>query len=337
MLERMRYVTQRTNKAGKPRWYWQRAGHPLTRLSDDPVKRFAEQENLNKAADGRQALYEGSIGWVIDRYKESDRYKALKPGTVKYYKRFLNEIENLGPKLPFSHFTRKNTVDFLGLFDKAHQRRQAASVLKNLIDIARYHGYIDHSPATELRLSGSAPRSRIWSTDEIERWKAAASTKWPHVETAFMLLAYTAQRPGDVLAMTWAQYNGQTIRLRQHKTGVLLDVPCHPELKVYLDNLSRESLMIVSYKRRPVPYLRFNERVRAIGKLTGIDAQMRDLRRTGMVRMAEGGATAPQVASISGHSIDQTQRILETYIPRTKALAEAAIMKFAAHKTGPKV
>ena len=57
--------------------------------------------------------------------------------------------------------------------------------------------------------------------------------------TVFLLLQYTAQRPSDVLAMTWPQYSGTAIRLRQEKTKALLDVPTHPALSEYLDGLPR--------------------------------------------------------------------------------------------------
>ncbi len=40
--EKLAYVTRRTNANGKVRWYWQRPGHKLTRLPDDPVERFRE-------------------------------------------------------------------------------------------------------------------------------------------------------------------------------------------------------------------------------------------------------------------------------------------------------
>ena len=51
-----------------------------------------------------------------------------------------------------------------------------------------------------------------------------------------------------------------------------------------------------------------------------------------MVRMAEAGATVPQIAFVSGHSIEATQRILETYLPRNRDLAEIAITRLAAYK-----
>lgn len=84
-------------------------------------------------------------------------------------------------------------------------------------------------------------------------------------------------------------------------------------------------------------YDTFNEHFRRIAERAGIDAQARDLRRTAMLRMAEAGATVPQIASVSGHSIDATQRILETYLPRNRALAEIAITALAEYKQRPKV
>ncbi len=60
-------------------------------------------------------------------------------------------------------------------------------------------------------------------------------------------------------------------------------------------------------------------------QLTARHRQRRDLRRTGMVRMAEAGATAPQIASVSGHSIESCQKILDVYLPRRGEIALGAI------------
>ncbi len=53
--------------------------------------------------------------------------------------------------------------------------------------------------------------------------------------------------------------------------------------------------------------------------------QRRDLRRTAMVRMAEAGATTPQIAAVSGHSIDSCQKILDVYLPRRADIALGTI------------
>ena len=334
MLVKLRYVTRRADRSGKERWYWQRRGQPLTRLPDNPIERMAMAERLNRAADAAPppaAPERGSIAWVIAKYRASDEYRALAPGTTKYYERFLRDIEALGSGLPFASFNRRAVVDFVDTYAKPFQRRQAGAVLRNLFKLARYYGLVAVDEAAGLRLRTNAPRDRIWSDDEIARWLAAAGGEDAHMTTAFLLLQYTAQRPTDVLRMAWPHYSGSAIRVRQQKTGALLDVPVHPVLRDHLDGLARQgpSLTIVAYRGRPVRYLRFNERFRRIAARAGSDAQARDLRRTAMLRMAEAGATTPQIASVSGHSIDATQRILETYLPRNRALAEIAISRLA--------
>jgi hypothetical protein len=56
-----------------------------------------------------------------------------------------------------------------------------------------------------------------------------------------------------------------------------------------------------------------------------------------MLRMAEAGAATPQIASVSEHSIEATQRILETYLPQNRDLAEIAIARLAEYKRRPEV
>jgi integrase len=298
------------------------------------VERVAMVERLNSAADAirrPRELERGTIGWVIQRYRNSDSYQTLAPGTVSYYKRYLRDIEGLSPALPFASFSRQAVVDFIETYSKPHQRRQAAVVLKNLFQLARYYGLVAVDEAAGLRLSTNKPRERIWSEHEISAWLREAAGEDPHMTTAFLLLQYTAQRPVDVLKMAWPHYSGSVIRLRQKKTGILLDIVIHPALRTHLETLSRKgpALTVVSLRGRPVGYDRFNARFRRICERAGVDAQARDLRRTAMLRMAEAGATVPQIASVSGHSIEATTRILETYLPRNRDLAAIAITRLA--------
>jgi hypothetical protein len=341
MLVKLRYVTRRVDRSGRKRWYWQRRGHPLARLPDNDIERMVMAERLNAAADSLAPAEpeRGTIGWVIQRYRASDECRSLSPGTMKYYRRFLRDIEALGPGLPFASFTRRAVVDFIESYGKPHQRRQAAAVLKNLFRLARYYGIVATDEAAGLRLRTARPRDRVWSDDEVARWIEAAGVEDAHMTTAFLLLQFTAQRPTDVLRMTWPQYCNSAIRLRQQKTGTLLDIPVHPLLRDHLDALDHKgpSLTIVAFRGRPVKYLRFNERFRRISERADVGAQARDLRRTAMIRMAEAGATVPQIASVSGHSIEATQRILETYLPRNRDLAEIAITRLAEYKRQPKV
>lgn len=63
-------------------------------------------------------------------------------------------------------------------------------------------------------------------------------------------------------------------------------------------------------------------------RLDGI--MFRDLRRSGMCWMRDLGTSIAGISSISGHSIDQTQKILDTYMPRDeRGAAEAMAMAVA--------
>lgn len=53
--------------------------------------------------------------------------------------------------------------------------------------------------------------------------------------------------------------------------------------------------------------------------------QFRDLRRTCVVYLGELGLDAHLIAAITGHDIDETQKILKTYMPRTTGRASRAI------------
>jgi hypothetical protein len=73
------------------------------------------------------------------------------------------------------------------------------------------------------------------------------------------------------------------------------------------------------------------DRVRA--ELTKQHRQRRDLRRTGVVRMAEAGVTTPQIAAWAGWSIDFMQRIVDTYLPRRAEVALAGMLIWEASGT----
>ncbi len=333
---RLRYVTRRRNADGTYRWYWQRRGHPVARLPDDEAKRLEMATRLNQAADCKhgEVLPEGSIGWVVQKYKATEDYKKLAAGTLKYYNRYIREIEDLGKGIPFSVFDRRMVLDFLDTYEGIGEARKVAAVLRNLFNTAMYHRVITENHCSDLRLSTSKAREVFWQPADVAAWLEAAAThtKGEAMATAFHLLHYTAQRPGDVLAMTWARYNGDVIQLRQQKTGKLLAVATHRELRTHLEHCRRQPLVgqtIVAHKGRALSYPVFNQAWREICAMASLqNLQARDLRRTACVRLAEAGATEVQISSVTGHSIETTRQILETYIPRTIEMSRGAIARW---------
>ena len=218
--------------------------------------------------------------------------------------------------------TRYEIVNFIDtLRDKPRAQRHAVTVLQIVLDRALYYGLVEQNYSKGLDLAPKVSRSEYWQPEQIEAWLDAA-TRHKHgtpMRLAFLLLTYTAQRPSDVLQMTWDKFNGDTIKLRQEKTGRLSEVPCHKTLRGELVATTRTSTRIVPFRGgTDWIYRQFNEAYREIRQSAGITSiQARDLRRTAVVNMSEAGCTLQQVSTITGHSIERTQRIIDTYFVRT--------------------
>ena len=135
---------------------------------------------------------------------------------------------------------------------------------------------------------------------------------WPAIRLAMDI----GQRPSDVRSMTWGSYDGTMLKLRQSKTGEWVEVPVLPDLKKCLDMCRRgdnEHLLVNESTGQPYRKELLQERVRTAMRNAGIsdDLQLRDLRRTEIVRMAVAGSTNAEIAAITGHSINNTARFLK--------------------------
>lgn len=141
------------------------------------------------------------------------------------------------------------------------------------------------------------------------------------------------------------------IRVRQKKTGAWIEVPVTGEVRRELEaaiGIARAGgrLTILSDDTRCGGYegkagqTRFQRDFADIREKAAEAAQerqdhalaeeirtlqFRDLRRTCVVYLGELGLDAHLIAAITGHDIDDTQRILKVYMPRTTGRAARAI------------
>ena len=340
-----RYLTERRNKNGTVRYYWQPPGQKPVRLPDGPgMKMMLTQLNQQRDAASDAVSVEGTVAWMIDKYRESNRFGKLSVSSKRNYLPWLTEIEKLWGALPISVIDKQVCFKFV---DKYHSRpstqKHAAAVLYNVLTEGQRYGLVpDANPASKLQLSSPGRRDEIWSAHDRAAWLDVAQRHRRHshgLVIFFSLLEYTAQRPGDILALPWKGrdgermigYDGEWIRLVQQKTGKYVEIPVHHDLRRVLDERDASVVHIggpvvarpdgLPYKQSPMRLL-----FRQVSRAAGIEnLQARDLRRTACVRLAEVGCTAIEIAAISGHSIERTTQILETYVPRTSKIGRAAM------------
>jgi integrase len=302
------------------------------------------------AADG---VPPGSLADLIVEYLSTSKYRELSPRTRKLYRGYLDLMRGEWGDLPIRGI-RRGTIQKIKTRFEATPRKanQVVALFRILLKLAVDREYLSTNPAAEPGMLATPARVQIWTHEDEDEFLDAA---WPSIRLAFLLMLYTIQRPSDVLAMSRnhvSEKRGRLwIALRQQKTAQLLDVPVHARLEGPMRERLREKtslLLVPSPRGKPWGYRNFSrawdaalrrmalrrarrlfrlgwskERVRT--DLADRHRQRRDLRRTGIVRLAEAGATTPQIAALSGHSIDYCQRIIDTYLPRRTEVALGGI------------
>lgn len=307
-------------------------GSVVRHFYDRTTKRYLGTDReaaIAAAKDTPTKAAPGSFDSLCVDYLASHNFQRLAPKSQKLNRLYLDHLRDKYGSLPAAAITRPVVV---ALREANASRAWYATHLLSKLRLVLQHGVdtgmLRVNPA--LKPGGVRPprRHAVWSREDTDKMLAAASAD---IRVACALLLYTAQRPADALAMTWGQIqdrNGRLwLSLRQAKTSELVDVPAHRDLAKILMAAPRRSMMVVpSPTGLPWAYRNFArswDAIRDEAKIEGV--QRRDLRRTAMVRMAEAGATTAQIAGVSGHTIDQTSRILDTYIPRRGEVAAGAI------------
>jgi len=318
-------------------YYYHRATG--TRLSADPEERRLEVMRLNGEAPPDPALVPGSLAWVIERYKESEEWAKLRASSRTDYGWHFSKLEAEFGDLPVAAIGREGVKLYRKHLLEAGQPYNAwhrLKKLKTLLNFARHElKLLRENPFEDVEIPSPPRREAVWTPAQVDTFLEKAD---PLMRRAFLLAAHTAQRPADCWRMTY-DCIGQTIErggrkvlwvmLRQAKTGKPVWVPLHPALRAEIALRLHPKSELIAPSPTGVVWDKnnFARRFRAAREAAGLPdgLQFRDLRRTAMVRLAEAGASLAQIAAVSGHSIEQTQKILEHYIPRNRLIALAAM------------
>jgi integrase len=202
-----------------------------------------------------------------------------------------------------------------------------------VLAVAKDHGKISVNVCEKGGRLYEADRSEIiWSAADIRAFCAVASTE---LRAALLLALWTGQRQGDLLRLTWTNYDGACIRLRQSKGGRRVTIPAGPPLKAALDEAMlgnrRAVTILVNSAGKPWTEDGFRTSWDKAFRKSGLsDLHFHDLRGTAVTRLALSKCTVPEIASITGHSMTTVQHILDPhYLGGRVELAESAIKKLA--------
>lgn len=204
----------------------------------------------------------------------------------------------------------------------------------------------------------------IWSSPQVGAF--LRQRRYAYLHMPLLIGLWTGQREGDVLRLTWANYDGETIRLNQRKgrrkgrqgSASIVTIPVAGPLKQALDaelavrkaakvsplKIEAQTICLTSmgeaWQEGRKGYTGFMHVFSAACREAKIDGvTFGDLRGTAVTRLALAQCTVPEICAITGHSHEDANRILEAhYLKRDPQIAWNAIRKLEAYQgreTGP--
>jgi integrase len=285
------------------------------------------------AVAARKAPSAGTLFGLISEFKKTTDFLGLAPSTRKAYESYLKIIEDDFGSMPLSALKDPRIRgDFKTWRDRMASTPRAAdyawTVLARVLSVAKDRGRITINPCERGgRLYSGGRAEKVWTEHDLSKLFALASKP---MYRAVMIALWTGQRQGDLLRLTWAAYDGKTIKLVQSKTKRNIVIPVSSTLRAILKETPKVSTTILTGARNK-PWTSYGfqtmwQRLLAKASIEGLT--FHDLRGSAVVRLALSGCTVPEIVSITGHSLKDAAGILDKhYLSRDLKLAESAIRK----------
>ncbi|MDI1345322.1 MAG: tyrosine-type recombinase/integrase [Pseudolabrys sp.] len=218
--------------------------------------------------------------------------------------------------------------------------RNFRKTLRALMQFAIAEGMRKDDPTERV----AAPKAKTdgyktWGEEHIEAFERghAIGTR---ARLALALLLFSAQRRGDVVRMGRQHLRGDLLSVRQNKTGALLQIPIHPELKRVIDATPADHLtFLMTEFGKPFSAAGFGNLFRDWCNEAGIPKgySAHGLRKAACRRLAEAGCSASQIMAISGHrSLGEAEKYVRAV--NQVALARTAMKAtYDAAETGTQI
>ena len=292
-----------------------------------------------------------TIKRLILAWENSEEYRATKPRTKKGYADLARDVQAWADSMPHQPDPTKMTPEavekFLRLYDdRPTQKWQVRKALRLIMKQAIKAGWRTDNPVASVTVKMPTTRVAIWEQADVEAyvWSAVlAGQPW----VAAMILAdwEIGQRLTDlvlfrrvVLAGSGAGGYSPTdgvFRFWQEKTQSYLTIPVSARLRAVLAACIQEGspyLFLDGATGRPfrdVDRLShvFEDIRRPVVANGGRHLLLRALRHSCVVQLARAGCEVPEIAAITGHSIQTVGKMLSTYLPRDSKVAENAQRK----------
>ncbi|MGV6839278.1 MAG: tyrosine-type recombinase/integrase [Planktomarina sp.] len=262
---------------------------------------------------GKRAASKTSWDVLILDMRKTDKWANFSP---RYRKDLEQVFVYLSDRIGQIDVSRLTQADIYDAMDKNKHRVRFANYIPTAISmlskLAIRKRWRKDNPAIDIEPL-KVPKSRKkphlpWTDYAVEKMRAEGKAL-PRL--IFEIGVGSVQRPGDWVGFQWGDYDGETLKLRQNKTGKALLLPCTKALKQELDK-AKNALGFIPHPSRHIItrpdgsamdyHAMAKVMVRERKRLGLMDFDQHALRYRGVMELAWAGCTDDEIASYSGHT-----------------------------------
>lgn len=307
LVKRKKYLWQHPSG----RWYVRKGGRYYRIHAADGTPEFdGEYWSIVR---GKRHAARRSWSVLITELRKTNKWAGYSP---RYREDLEGVFEYLEERIGDRDVRHLTTADVYKAMDANQHRVRFANYIPVgitlLAKLAKRKGWLKDNPATDIELLKVPEDRRMphvpWTDGAVEHFRSNASDL---ALLIFELGVGSVQRPGDLNAFTWRQYeDGQNLKITQSKTGVELLLPCTPNLKAQLDRLQAElggnpaldRPILANDDGTPMSYYKIARIMRAERKRLGLlEHDLHAMRYRGVMELAWAGCDDDEIMSYSGH------------------------------------
>lgn len=250
----------------------------------------------------RQKATQGTMAWLVDRYRESAVWANLKHATRKQRENIFHRILKESATFPYAKVEKRHVQ--AGMDRRAKTPGAANNYLKTtraLFSWAVESDLLQSDPSKDVkRFRLNSDGFYSWSPEDVEKFRA----HWPigtRERLAMEVFLFTGLRKGDASRLGRQHIKNGVAMLRTEKTNTPVYITIRPELQAVIDQSPLGELVLVGQLNgSPMTKETFGNWFGKAAKAAGIPGNGHGLRKTLATMLAESGATEAQMNAAMG-------------------------------------
>jgi integrase len=302
------YLSHERTRHGRNVWYVRRDGLRIRLRSKFGTPEFdaeyrAALSGMPLRDDGPQ---EGTLAWLIERYRETTAWAALSHATRRQRENIFRQVLQSAGEQPFAMITTATIADGRERRAKTpFQARHFLDAMRGLFRWALNAGVTRTDPTAGVKnpLRKKSAGFIPWTEDHV----AAYERRWPigtHQRVWLDVLLYTGLRRGDAVRLGRQHVRDGVATLKTEKTDTEVTLPLLPVLAQTLAvGPCGDLAFIAGESGRPLTKESFGNLFRKACRAAGLENRSaHGLRKAAATRAANAGATVAQLEAIFGWS-----------------------------------